>query len=98
MKARECEKTPKFEYVKGYQDIRLSGGRASNYQHCVAVGIKLISPLDGIPIGGNLLFKFCDASLIELFSFRCQFLCSKHLQWLLSVERGLPLEKYRLSF
>jgi len=39
---------------------------------------------------GNLL-------LIELFLFRCQFLSSRHLQQLLSGERGLPLEKNNLT-
>jgi len=42
---------------------------------------------------GDLLFKFCNASLIELFSFRCQFLPSNHLLWLSSGERGPPLKK-----
>jgi len=46
---------------------------------------------------GNLLLKFCNTSLIELFSFRCQFLPSNYSIWLLSGERGPPLEKKVLS-
>jgi len=48
---------------------------------------------------GNLFFQSCvfnlqvgNLLLIELFSFRCQFLSSRHLQQLLSGERGLPLK------
>jgi len=44
---------------------------------------------------GNLLFKFCNTSFIELFSFRCQFLPSNYSIWLLSGKRGPPLEKGR---
>jgi hypothetical protein len=42
-----------------------------------------------------LLLKFCNTSFIELFSFRYQFLPSNYSiwLWLLSGERGPPLEK-----
>ncbi len=43
----------------------------------------------------QLSFKFCNASPIELFSFRCQFLLSNYSIWLLSGERGPPLKKNR---
>jgi hypothetical protein len=41
---------------------------------------------------GNLLFKFDDASNIELFCFGSQVLPSSHLQWLLSGKLGALLE------
>ena len=48
---------------------------------------------------GNLFFQSCvfnlqigNLLLIELFSFRCQFLPLRYLLWLLSGERGLLLE------
>ena len=41
----------------------------------------------------NLLFKFGNTLDIELFFFRSQFSSSRHLLWLLSGERGPPLEK-----
>ena len=40
----------------------------------------------------------CNASLIELFSFRCQFLPSNYSIWLLSGESGPPLEKREVSY
>ena len=43
----------------------------------------------------QLSFKFRDASDIELFFFRGQFSSSSHLLWLLSGERGHPLERNR---
>ena len=44
----------------------------------------------------QLSFKFGDASDIELFFFRGQFSSSSHLLWLLSGERGPPLEKRQI--
>ncbi len=41
----------------------------------------------------QLSFKFRDALDIELFFFRGQFSFLSHLLWLLSGERGHPLEK-----
>ena len=43
----------------------------------------------------NLLFKFRNALNVELFFFRSQFLSLRHLLWLLSGERGHPLEENR---
>jgi len=42
---------------------------------------------------GNLLFKFRDAMDIELFFSGSRVSSSSHLLWLLSGERGSPLEK-----
>ena len=42
---------------------------------------------------GNLFFKFGDTLNIEMFFFGSQFSSSSHLLWLLSGERGPPLEK-----
>ena len=43
----------------------------------------------------QLSFNLCNALLIELFSFRCQFLPSNYSIWLLLGERGPPLKKNR---
>jgi len=43
----------------------------------------------------QLSLKFRDALDIELFFFRGQFSSLNHLLWLLSGERGPPLEKDR---
>ena len=44
----------------------------------------------------DLLFKFSNALNIELFFLGSQFLSSSHLLWLLSGERGPPLEKKQI--
>ena len=44
----------------------------------------------------ELSFKFRDALDIELFFVGSQFLSSSHLLWLLSGERGPPLEKKQI--
>jgi hypothetical protein len=50
---------------------------------------------DSLITFSQLRFKFRDALDIELFFFGSQFSSSSHLLWLLSGERGPPLERNR---
>ena len=52
---------------------------------------QLLDPLFQLRV---FSFQFSDLLFIELFSFRCQFFALKsYLLWILSGERGPPLEK-----